>query len=211
MAALRADAMRHLRLLTVRADGRLRRAQSVVRAALARARFRMATFRIRHGLNCSLKIQHHGVKVERRNRNFRAREPRCRATRRGPPFTRSSSSSRRERSNAGLSLPSRRNNAQRSSPPRTLGKAPRSFRDRAGAKAEPEVSARARTRRRRWPRRRRRRAPNLSAEVRRCRAFEQPPPAGGKRRRTLRRGERRTSKDTGRNPLRPRPESHPAA
>src|ERR1700749_1201099 len=48
VAALLADAVRHARLLTVLAENRLGRAQCVVRAALARARFRVASFRIRH-------------------------------------------------------------------------------------------------------------------------------------------------------------------
>src|ERR1044071_7407713 len=41
VAALGAHAVRHARLLTVLAENRLRRAQRVVRAALARARFRV--------------------------------------------------------------------------------------------------------------------------------------------------------------------------
>src|SRR5215213_1252861 len=48
VAALLADAVRHARLLAVLAENRLRRAQRVVRAALARARFGVASFRIRH-------------------------------------------------------------------------------------------------------------------------------------------------------------------
>src|SRR5215212_4112680 len=47
-AALRADAVRLARLLAVLAQDGLRRAQRVVRAALARARLGMASFRIRH-------------------------------------------------------------------------------------------------------------------------------------------------------------------
>src|SRR5947209_2689531 len=46
--ALRADAVRHTRLLAVLAERGLRRAQGVVRTALARARLRVTTFRIRH-------------------------------------------------------------------------------------------------------------------------------------------------------------------
>src|SRR5919107_621746 len=48
VAALRADAVRLARLLAVLARDGLRRAQRVVRAALARARLGMASFRIRH-------------------------------------------------------------------------------------------------------------------------------------------------------------------
>jgi hypothetical protein len=48
MTALRADTMRHTRLLTVRASLRLRRAQSIMRTAFSRARFGMSSFWIRH-------------------------------------------------------------------------------------------------------------------------------------------------------------------
>src|SRR5215208_3780108 len=48
VTALRADAVRHARLLAVLAQDGLRRAQGVVRTALARARLGMASFRIRH-------------------------------------------------------------------------------------------------------------------------------------------------------------------
>src|SRR5687768_8856416 len=47
-SALRAHAVRQARLLTVGARDGLRRAQGIVGAALARARFRVAAFRIRH-------------------------------------------------------------------------------------------------------------------------------------------------------------------
>ncbi len=48
VAALRAHAMRHARLLTVRAGHGLRGAQRVMRAAFAGTRFRVSSFGIRH-------------------------------------------------------------------------------------------------------------------------------------------------------------------
>src|SRR5205823_1144920 len=48
VAALRADAMLHTRLLTIRAQSSLRRTHRIVRPALAAARFRMTTFWIWH-------------------------------------------------------------------------------------------------------------------------------------------------------------------
>lgn len=47
-SALGADAMRHTRLLAIRAGRSLRRAQRIMRTAYARAGFRVATFWIWH-------------------------------------------------------------------------------------------------------------------------------------------------------------------
>ena len=51
VAAMRAYAVRRLRLVALRAQARGRRVQRVVRAALGRPRLRMSAFWIRHGLS----------------------------------------------------------------------------------------------------------------------------------------------------------------
>jgi hypothetical protein len=48
VAAFRAHAMRHARLLTIRAGLGLRRTQCIMRTAFAGARFGMSSFGIRH-------------------------------------------------------------------------------------------------------------------------------------------------------------------